>query len=199
MGRKLSIRTKSESRNLTATDWTAAAMEALVERGVNAVSVEPLATRLGATKGSFYHHFDNRDALIVATLEEWEDSQTDAVITHLDLIADPSERLRVVIAAAFADRPGGIRDAALMAATSNPLVKPVVERVTERRLRYFTDAYKQLGFSKARARRRAVMLYLSYVSMFDCLRLGLADLTDTELQAHAAEVLATLVPSQAER
>ena len=31
------------------------------------MAVEPLAKRLGATKGSFYWHFDNRDALIAAT------------------------------------------------------------------------------------------------------------------------------------
>src|ERR1041384_838859 len=149
----VSIRVKHGSRNLTAEDWIAAAMAALVERDINAIAVEPLAARLGATKGSFYHHFENRDALILATLEDWEAAQTDAVIARLDLIGDPAERLRAVIAAAFADRPGGLRDAALMAASTHPLVKPVVERVTERRLAYFTNAYRQLGVPKARARR----------------------------------------------
>jgi AcrR family transcriptional regulator len=185
---------KNATRNLAASDWIAVAMDALVEEGVNAVAVEPLAARLGATKGSFYHHFANRDALIVATLQDWEDQQTEAVIERLDLIADPAERLRAVLAAAFADRPGGIRDAALLAAATHPLVKPVVERVTNRRLGYFSAAYRQLGMPKAQARRRATMLYLSYIGVFDCLRLGLNDLSDAELAAHAREVLATLIP-----
>ena len=60
---------------LSAADWIGAAMEAIVESGVRAVAVEPLAVRLGATKGSFYHHFPNRDALILAALAEWERSQ----------------------------------------------------------------------------------------------------------------------------
>jgi AcrR family transcriptional regulator len=190
----VSIRTKGEARNLSVGDWTAAAMEAIVERGVAAVAVEPLAVRLGATKGSFYHHFANRDALIAAALDDWEASQTEAVIARLDLIPDPAERLRAVIAAAFTDRAGGIRDAALLAAATHPLVKPVVERVTERRLQYFTAAYRELGLPKTRARRRALMLYLSYIGVFDCLRLGLADLSDAELAAHASEVLTTVVP-----
>ena len=38
------------------------------------------------------------------------------------------------------------------------------------------------------------MLYLSYIGVFDCLRLGLTDLTDAELAAQAREVLATLIP-----
>jgi len=182
------------ARSLSASDWIAAAMEAIVEGGVGDVAVEPLAVRLGATKGSFYHHFPSRDALIVAALEEWERSQTEAVIERLELIPDPAERLRAVLAAAFADRPGGIRDSALQASAGHPLVKPIVERVTERRVRYFTDRYVQLGFSKPRARRRALILYLSYIGLFDRLRLGFADLSDTELRAYAHEVLSTLVP-----
>ena len=59
-------------RSLGADDWIDAATAVLVEDGVAAVAVEPLAARLGATKGSFYHHFPNRDALITAALERWE-------------------------------------------------------------------------------------------------------------------------------
>jgi AcrR family transcriptional regulator len=185
---------RTPSRPLSASDWIGAAMDAIVEGGVSSLAVEPLAVRLGATKGSFYHHFANRDALIVAALEEWERSQTEAVIERLELIPDPGERLRAVLATAFADRTGGVRDAALLASATHPLVKPIVKRVTERRLRYFGEMYVQLGLPKPRARRRALMLYLSYVGLFDCLRLGVAVLSDAELRAHAHEVLSTLVP-----
>jgi AcrR family transcriptional regulator len=195
MSTGLSRRNTSVSRPLSASDWIAAAMRAIVEGGVASVAVEPLAVRLGATKGSFYHHFPNRDALIVAALEDWERAQTEAVIEQLDLLPDPGERLRAVLAAAFADRPGGVRDAALLASATHPLIKPIVERVTERRLRYFADRYVELGFPKARARRRALMLYLSYIGLFDCLRLGLADVSDAELRAHVHEVVSTLVPT----
>jgi AcrR family transcriptional regulator len=169
-------------------------MEALLAGGVAAIAVEPLAVRLGTTKGSFYYHFPNRDALIVAALEDWESSQTEAVIERLDLIPDPGERLRAVLAAAFADRPGGVRDAALFAAATHPLVKPIVARVTQRRLSYFTDRYIELGLSKARATRRARMLYQAYIGLFDSIRLGLAEISEAELRAHAREVLSTLVP-----
>src|SRR6266516_1724669 len=150
---------RTASRALSAQDWIDAAMNAIVTGGVSAVAIEPLAVGLGATKGSFYHHFLNRDALLVAALEEWERSQTEAVIERLELIPDPGERLRAVLATAFADREGGVRDAALLAAATHPLVKPIVKRVTDRRLRYFTDRYIQLGLTRARARRRALMLY----------------------------------------
>jgi AcrR family transcriptional regulator len=169
-------------------------MEAIVEGGVAAVAVEPLAARLGATKGSFYHHFENRDALITAALEEWERSQTEAVIERLNLLPDPGERLRAVMASALADRAGGVRDAALLGSATHPLIKPVVDRVTARRLAYFTEMYLQLGLPGAAARRRALLLYSSYLGLFDCLRVGVDDLDDAELRAYAEDLLATLVP-----
>jgi AcrR family transcriptional regulator len=196
MVERLSNARRSTSRPLSASDWIAAAMEAIVEGGVATVAIEPLAVRLGATKGSFYHHFPNRDALILAALEDWERSQTEAVIERLELIPDPGERLRAVLAEAFADRAGGVRDAALMASATHPLVKPIVRRVTERRLRYFTERYVELGLPRPRARRRALLLYLSYIGVFDCLRLGLADMSDAQLRAQAHEVLSTLVPRE---
>jgi AcrR family transcriptional regulator len=198
VSRKLSRETHKaqKSQPLSAAAWIAAAMHAMVEGGVSAVAVEPLALRLGATKGSFYHHFSSRDALIVAALEDWERSQTDAVIERLELIRDPAERLRAVLATAFSDRSGGIRDAALLASATHPLVKPIVKRVTDRRLRYFSDMYARIGFSKPRARRRALMLYLSYIGVFDALRLGAVEMTDVELRAHADEVITTLVSEQ---
>jgi AcrR family transcriptional regulator len=183
---------------LSAADWIRAAVDAIVEGGVAAVAVEPLATRLATTKGSFYHHFENRDALIVAALDDWEQSQTEAVIRRLDLIPEPAERLRAVMAAAIADRAGGIRDAALLASATHPLVKPVVQRITARRLNYFTDVYTQLGLPESQARRRALLLYSAYLGLFDYLRAGLdTGLGDDELRAYAGELLATLLPAPA--
>lgn len=183
-------------RQLGAADWVRAATDAVVEGGIAAVAVEPLAARLGTTKGSFYHHFANRDALIVALLEEWERSETEAVIARLELLPDPAERLRAVMAAALADQPGGLRDAALLGAATHPLVKPVVARVTERRLTYIAQAYAQLGLSDEEAGRRALLFYSSYLGLFDYVRVGLGrPLAGAELQAYTEEVLAALVPA----
>jgi AcrR family transcriptional regulator len=179
---------------LSGDDWKAAAIDAIVAGGVAAVAVEPLAATLGATKGSFYHHFPNRDALIVAALEDWERSDTEVVIQRMELIADPGERLRAIMAAALADREGASRDAALVAACTHPLVKPVVERVTRRRLSYITDVCVELGFPSAQARRRALLLYSSYLGLFDYIRVGLgAEIDQTELRAYTEELLAALV------
>src|SRR4051794_41644168 len=58
--------------SLTGSDWTEAALEALARGGLTAVAVEPIAKSLGATKGSFYWHFADRNALLESALELWE-------------------------------------------------------------------------------------------------------------------------------
>jgi AcrR family transcriptional regulator len=196
----MSTREDDRSRQLSASDWARAATEAIVAGGVASVAIEPLAAELGATKGSFYHHFENRDALIVAALEQWERSETEAVIQRMELIADPGERLRAIVAAALADRVGAIRDAAFMAAATHPLVNPVVKRVTDRRLSYMTDLCIELGLPPAQARRRVLLLYSSYLGLFDYIRVGLgAALSQAELRAYTDELLTALVPSTTRR
>lgn len=64
--------------------WIAAALEALAAGGPNAVRVEALATRLKVTKGGFYWHFADRQALLDAALDAWEAAGTDEVIARVD-------------------------------------------------------------------------------------------------------------------
>ena len=56
----------ARNARLSADDWAQAALDLIAEQGVSAVAVEPLARRLGVTKGSFYWHFPSRDALLQA-------------------------------------------------------------------------------------------------------------------------------------
>ena len=55
--------------NLDATAWIEAAFDALADGGIEAVRVDPLAKRLGVTRGSFYWHFTDRAALHQAMLK----------------------------------------------------------------------------------------------------------------------------------
>jgi AcrR family transcriptional regulator len=47
-----------------------AALEAVVERGFDACSVDDIAARAGYSKGAFYWHFSSKDELFLALLEE---------------------------------------------------------------------------------------------------------------------------------
>ena len=83
--------------SLAAGDWTEAALETLARGGLAAVAVEPLAKSLGTTKGSFYWHFADRNALLEATLELWERRDTDRVLASIDESQDVATRLRKLL------------------------------------------------------------------------------------------------------
>ena len=61
-------------------DWARAALEAIAEGGMSAVTVEALGPKVGASKGSFYWHFQDRAALLEAALELWEEERTEAIM-----------------------------------------------------------------------------------------------------------------------
>src|SRR5690606_28788071 len=81
---------------LSAEDWALAALDVIAEQGLAAVAVEPLARRLGVTKGSFYWHFPSREALLVAALERWEAIEQETVFGKLEAIPDPLARLKAL-------------------------------------------------------------------------------------------------------
>src|SRR3954454_3334283 len=87
--------------SLTAADWSEAALRALAHGGLTAVAVEPLAKALGTTKGSFYWHFADRNALLEAALALWERRDTEGVIAALEETNDVATRLRNLLRLAF--------------------------------------------------------------------------------------------------
>ncbi len=130
---------------LTAETWTGVALEAIAEGGLAAVSVEGLARRLGATKGSFYWHFDHRDALIEATLAAWEAGETVEVARMLAPVTDAASRLRVLLRAALDDRPGARVEAGLLADSNVPVVRGSLERATRARTGYLRQLFDRIG------------------------------------------------------
>ncbi|MEV8019583.1 TetR/AcrR family transcriptional regulator [Streptomyces sp. NPDC086554] len=148
---------------LTADDWADAALTAIGEGGLAAVAVEPLAVRLGTTKGSFYWHFANRDALIEAALNRWAEIHTEGTIQEVEAEPDPRERVRLLFAEAISSATSDPLEVALLATASHPQVAEVMRRVTERRVAYVAELFAGLGFPEAEARRRGLLAYTVYL------------------------------------
>lgn len=175
----------AERKRLTAGDWTVAALAALAEGGLVAVAVEPIAARLGTTKGSFYWHFSNRDALLEAALLRWERVNTEEIIALIDTEPDPHSRLRHLLGLTLAhpaDKPVDRVMLTLQANASHPLVAPVFARVTRRRIDYITGLLTASGFPPGQARRRGLLAYTAFLG-----------------HAHLASTSPELVPIGADR
>ncbi len=82
------------ARRLGPQDWLRAGRAALAEAGPEALKAEPLARRLGATKGSFYWHFRDVPAYHAAFLADWETRALDDVRGELTGESGAVARLR---------------------------------------------------------------------------------------------------------
>ena len=169
----------AKARTLSRQDWTAAALRVMGEYGLSGIAVEPLAKSLGATKGSFYWHFRDREELITAALEHWERAGTEAVIATLEPVGDGRARLRQLLEALFITQrqvPDGTTalkaDAghkaidisiALSADLAHPAVAQVIERVTARRVAYVAEQLVDVGIEAEEAHRRALLAYTAYL------------------------------------
>ena len=66
------------------TTWIEEGLRVLGVGGPDAVRIEQLAQALGVTKGGFYWHFDDRNALLEEMLDAWERMGVDAVIERIE-------------------------------------------------------------------------------------------------------------------
>jgi AcrR family transcriptional regulator len=150
--------------SLTPADWVDAAIEVLVDHGVDAVRVDVLARQLGVTRGSFYWHFKDRDDLLRSLLNAWRDAATEQIIRRFDdRHSDPRALVKELLSLPFrgarARRAASIELAIRAWARRDPMARRAVDEVDERRISYHAQVFSALGFSIAEARARAFAMY----------------------------------------
>lgn len=183
------------SGRLSAGDWASEALDQIAEQGVASVAVEPLARRLGVTKGSFYWHFPSRDALLQAALERWETAEQELVFASLEQVADPRERLRALFQLVAREVRSHVIYSELLKALDHPAVSPVIGRVSQRRLDYLTASFRQAGLPRTAAQHRARLAYAAYIGFLQLsLQLHHPRLAHDEFEAYVEHVMDTLIP-----
>lgn len=191
--------TKAERHGrLSAEDWAQAALDLIAEQGVAAVAVEPLARRLGVTKGSFYWHFPSRDALLQAALERWEAVEQEMVFGKLEAVSDPRERLRALFQLVAHEFKSHIVYSELLKALDHPTVSPVIGRVSQRRFDWLAASFRQAGLSRTDAQHRARLAYAAYVGFLQLnMQLHQQRLQHDEFEGYVDHVMSTLIPKDA--
>lgn len=180
---------------LSALDWEQAALEAIAEQGISGAAVEPLARRLGVTKGSFYWHFPTREALLRASLERWERADEEEFL-GVEPIREPRERLRELFRRTSREMQSHVVYSALLRALDHPVVQPVMSRVSQRRIDFLTVAYRQLGLDRIAASYRARLAYAAYAGFLQLsLQLGLPRLSHAEFDEYVEHAISTLIPA----
>ena len=90
---------KSQARSqLDPKQWVEAATEMLCKDGINGLRVETLAKKFGVTKGSFYWHFKDRQALLDAVLERWKTGRIQDIekVTQVPAGEEKSQLFKII-------------------------------------------------------------------------------------------------------
>lgn len=154
----------SDSRpQLDREHWIRFATEVLAHEGLAGIRVESLARALNVTKGSFYWHFKDRQALLNAIIAEWKTERIHE--TQQDVIASSAQAKAQIhaIIDRYSTRPDEYRLLLELAirdwARRDAHVAGVVEAVDLARRTRATHLFEQAGFAPEEARTRALLLF----------------------------------------
>ena len=141
---------RASSESLSRAQWIEAAWELLGEGSVDRVRVEPLAKKLGVTKGSFYWHFKDRQELVDALLDRWfsiweDDADPDAAS------ADPADRIWDLFERVIRRVSRGQTVSLRLWSHHDPAVARRIELRDKERLGFLVDQFLEIGFDPDQA------------------------------------------------
>lgn len=151
--------------------WLAAARAALIEGGVEAVKIQPLASALGLSRTSFYWFFKDRRSVLEALLDDWDDTNTGALLRACNAESATVTEAVLGVIGVFQDG-GGFEERLDLAvrgwAVSDPKVMARVNAADSARLAALRGVFARFGYDAASADVRARTVYLvqiGYISM----------------------------------
>src|SRR5438552_5924487 len=107
------------------------------QRGYDATSMNDVAAALKLSKGGLYHHFQSKDEILFHIMNHAMDITEERVIGPARRIADPEERLRMLIRLHI-DVVLSVRDREItvMLHENHPLPPPLRKRINSRKQDY---------------------------------------------------------------
>jgi AcrR family transcriptional regulator len=140
--------------------WVHAALRALAAGGPDAVRVEALAVGLGVSKGGFYWHFADRQALLTEMLDSWEKVGTEDIIARVES-QPPDPRARLQHLFELTSSPDGLRVELAVRDWSrrDAGVADRLRRVDNRRIGYIRSLFGQFCADEDDVEVRSMLAY----------------------------------------
>jgi AcrR family transcriptional regulator len=165
----LSTAEKSDRQpRLSSEDWIEAALSVLVQDGIEAVQITTLARQLQVTRGSFYWHFDSREALLDALIAEWRARNTGVMV---EAIADTPSLDDGILAlfAVWVDHTRfdpALDQAIRYWARHDEALRKTVKAEDSARVAAIAGFFTRHGFHQPEAFIRARVIYFTQISYY---------------------------------
>ncbi|MBN9071207.1 MAG: TetR/AcrR family transcriptional regulator [Rhizobiales bacterium] len=151
--------------------WLEAACEALLESGVEAVKILPLAKRLGLSRTSFYWFFKDREELLSALVARWRDKNTGNLVRQTEAYAESLTEAMLNVFDCWLNTDlfdsqfeFAVRSWALQA----PEILAEVRKADQTRIEALTRMFIRFGYEETVAdvhARATYMVQIGYISM----------------------------------
>lgn len=156
---------RRKRRRFNRESWLEAALEVLAREGNASLRVEPLSHELDVSKGSFYWHFESRDAFLHALFEHWAERYTRRVKAESESAGgDARHRLRTLVTLVLREDLSRYDSAFDSWASHEPSIAARVREVKRFRWRYIRSLLAELGFEgrELDLRTRALLSYVQF-------------------------------------
>ncbi|SEQ09889.1 transcriptional regulator, TetR family [Amphritea atlantica] len=151
--------------------WLQAAYDTVVETGVDAVRIQPLAKKLKLSRTSFYWFFKDRDELLNALLQKWRDKNSGNLVAQSQAYAETIAEAILNVFDCWLNQDlfdsqfeFAVRSWALQSAE----VAEQIGLADEARLEALRQMFIRFGYEPLKADVRARTIYLTqigYISM----------------------------------
>src|SRR6266699_3615448 len=140
--------------------WIEEGLRALAAGGPDAVRVEAMASALGVTKGGFYGHFADRNALLGEMLDTWEKRSIDEVLERVERHGgDVRARLRLAGALTFSTELLPVDLAIRDWSRRDQAVAERLRRVDNRRMDYLRLLFGAICRDEDEAEARSMLAF----------------------------------------
>jgi len=151
--------------------WLEAAYDALVESGVDAVRIQPMARKLNLSRTSFYWFYKGREELLAALIERWRVKNTGSIVRQTEAYAESIAEAVLNVFDCWLDR--SLFDAELEYsirswAIQSPDVAAEIHSADAARIAALAGMFVRFGYDPLAADVRARTIYLvqiGYISM----------------------------------
>lgn len=151
--------------------WLGAAYESLLEAGVDAVKIQPLAKKLNLSRTSFYWFFKDREELLSALISRWREKNTGNLIKQAGAYAETVAEAMLNVFDCWLNRElfdSQFEFAVRSWALQSPEILAEVQGADRQRLDALSRMFLRFGYDERHADVRARTIYLvqiGYISM----------------------------------
>lgn len=144
----------------TREQWIKLGYQLFSEAGITGVNVEVMSRKLKCNRSSFYWHFKTKNEFIHHLIEFWKNLYTDQVLTEVNELKKPKEKLSKLIEIVLQQNsnPDFIFYLKKYGQKNNE-INTIVQEIDKRRISFGRNILLELGYSKEEAKIKSLLVY----------------------------------------